>query len=131
MNPIALLSCMFVCLCLLSACGKKEDAAGTVSALPVKKAKPAADGGDKKAASAPAADAPPEMVTTPPPPMPALMQMNQLVTGFVAQYRRTPENLDELVKMKLIPRLPEPSPGKRFLLVKGKGHQVHVEEVSN
>ncbi|MFA6546585.1 MAG: hypothetical protein WCS99_19370 [Limisphaerales bacterium] len=134
MKSIALLSCVVVCVSLLSACGKKkEEDAGTVSAQPAKKAKPAADAtGDKKAAKAPAASTAPDEAAPPPyVPMPALLELDAQVANFITQFRRVPDNLEELVRMKVIPRLPQPPPGKRFQLVKDKGNKAHVEEVPN
>lgn len=135
MKSIALLFCVVISVSLLSACGKKkEEDAGTVSARPAKKAKAAADatGGEKKAAKAPVAETSPNEAPPPPyVPMPASLELNAMVANFIAQFRRPPDSLEELVQKKVIPRLPEPPPGKRFQLVKDKGNKAHVEEVPN
>jgi len=129
MKPVALLSCLFVCLSLLTACGKKEDeGAPTVAARPEKKVKAVTT--ESKKTAAPVGDAPAPGEPVPFTPMKTVEALDLVVADFVTQYRRTPDTLDELIQKKLIPRLPPPSPGMRFELVKdNKKKTAHVVEV--
>jgi hypothetical protein len=101
--------------------------------------KPAADTGD---ASAPAPSAPTTVSVgddsaAPPPPPPVaaptepaaprpdgppqeenvdgLTQITRAIQSFAISNERPPKDLNELVKAKLIPALPTPPPGKKFL----------------
>lgn len=133
MKPVALLSCLFVCVSLLSACGKKQDQEGapTVAARPEKKMKKAkAESSASASAPASAADASPPAV--PERQMSQLDALNLIVDQFGGYYGRTPHKLEELVEKRLIPRLPEPTPGKRFELVTDKKTRTaRVVEVPN
>ncbi|MFA6543439.1 MAG: hypothetical protein WCS99_03385 [Limisphaerales bacterium] len=132
MRLIALPSCMLVCASLLlSACGKKktEESVKTAPGQSEKKVKPAAGGQSPKQAGTPAsepfvaAEIPPEVPVT------LVMTLNSLVKEFVARNNRPPENLEELVKKGMLPRLPKPPPGKRFELTKDAAGKPLVVEV--
>ncbi|MFA6543380.1 MAG: hypothetical protein WCS99_03075 [Limisphaerales bacterium] len=136
MNPIALLSCLFVCLSLLCACHKKkqEEGAATVSVQSEKKSKGKLAKAEKTENTSPApvtSDAPP----LPPPGVPAtpaFMEWESHVSTFVTIHRRAPESLEEVAQKLQIKRRPEAPPGKRFELVKDKnGKSAHVVEVPN
>ena len=45
-----------------------------------------------------------------------LRVLNQLVAGFTMSNNRLPMDLEELVKLKLISRVPPAPPGKKFVL---------------
>lgn len=126
MKSVTLLSCLFVCASLLSACGKKDEGAPTVAASPEKKVKKA-----KSESSAPAS-APAPAAAVPERQMSQLDALNLMVDQFGGYYGRTPHKIEELVEKRLIPRLPEPTPGKRFELVTDKKTRTaRVIEVPN
>ena len=132
MKSITLLLSVIVCASLLSACGKKgEESTGAVTARPEKKAK------KPKAEDSAAAPAAPAAETSAPaqperPVMTHLEALNLVVDQFGGYYGRPPYKLEELVEKRLLPRLPEPTPGKRFDLVTDKKtRSAHVVEVPN
>lgn len=87
-----------------------------------------------EASAAPPATAPPPGTELPKElqaSTPALAQMNLAMQEFVTQMGRPPTRLEELVEQRVLPRLPPPTPGKKFVLTKGKNNQPQVAEVPN
>jgi hypothetical protein len=45
-----------------------------------------------------------------------LATLNSMVADFPLSYNRTPKDLDELVTLKLLPKVPEAPPGKKYAI---------------
>jgi len=53
----------------------------------------------------------------------ATEQLNAILGDYIDAYNRVPKDLDELVRLKLIPRIPDPPAGKKYKINQST-HQV-------